>query len=460
MNKIALAAVLVPAFCPIVAEECALVGPGWDVAGIIGTGQSLSVGKGAPDILFQPDPLGNLKLELGGELPWEPPGNHEDPKHFLAPLSEPIRDFGQLYPSAYPLNIFGQTLHGAMAHQISCLVQSEFGRSYASVHSVVGEDGQALVSLDNRADNTLRPWEHPASTRGRAYHASLFEIKTIARLIQGGGKSFGVSAVVLTHGETDFGNKDYGAEVAELQRQYTKDIQNITGQTTTVLLYASQQHSFPLGARSRGHSTLAVWKLGREIPEQIICTGPKYQYDYSDDGIHLSALGYTQLGEKNAQVYTERAVAGRHWKPLEPIAAFRRGSNKVVVKFHVPVPPLRWDVIISPLHHEPGDVAEWSLGRGFELLAFNSIPLKILQVEIIDDGGAVEIETASDVPKSGLNVAYALTSMSNNTKPHSTSRVGFLCDSDPFVGAVSGQAQPNYAVAFELDVEQAPRGRN
>jgi hypothetical protein len=42
------------------------------------------------------------------------------------------------------------------------------------------------------------------------------------------------------------------------------------------------------------------------------------------------------------------------------------------------------------------------------------------------------------------------------TQPGLGHRWGQLRDSDPFVGATSGAAQPNYLVAFELPVPAAP----
>ena len=60
--------------------------------------------------------------------------------------------------------------------------------------------------------------------------------------------------------------------------------------------------------------------------------------------------------------------------------------------------------------------------------------------------------TAADLPASGVFVDYALTTDGPTmTAPFvGTSRWGLLRDSDPFVGAATQAAQPNYAVAFEL----------
>src|SRR5262249_46897568 len=139
----------------------------------------------------------------------------------------------------------------------------------------------------------------------------------------------------------------------------------------------------------------------------FVCTGPKYQYpaNPSNDGVHLSVVGYQLLGEKTAEVYYQRAVLGNDWQPLQPTSAERSG-RVVTVHFHVPVPPLDWDNAIDP----PSPTAlngVWANGRGFELRA-GSTNIAIGSVAI--SGDAVQITAVSDLPATGLTVGYALTS--------------------------------------------------
>jgi hypothetical protein len=69
-------------------------------------------------------------------------------------------------------------------------------------------------------------------------------------------------------------------------------------------------------------------------------------------------------------------------------------------------------------------------------------------VAIVND--TVQITAASAVP-SGAIVGYAATS--DGTALSGVSRRwGKLTDSDRTVGAFTGQAQPNFAVAFEMTV--------
>ena len=87
------------------------------------------------------------------------------------------------------------------------------------------------------------------------------------------------------------------------------------------------------------------WQVGVDHPGDIICVGPKYQYDYSGDSqhIHMSSLEYEKLGEKMAQVYLRagraRATTGSRCSPISGTVS----GNTITVQFHVPVPPLVWD---------------------------------------------------------------------------------------------------------------------
>src|SRR5262245_43769424 len=150
----------------------------WDWTGIVGTGQSLSVGAlGTPTLALQ-QPYGNLKLDLGGAT--VPPFDTTLPSLALAPLTEPLRALGTSYPSAYPANLYGETPHTAMADQITAMAMAQAMHDYVSVHTVVGESGQPLTVIQKNPSNLPT-----TGTSGRAYDATLFEATAIKRLADG-----------------------------------------------------------------------------------------------------------------------------------------------------------------------------------------------------------------------------------------------------------------------------------
>jgi hypothetical protein len=412
----------------------------WDWTGVVGTGQSLAVGQMGTPARATTQPYQNLKMSTGTAA-W--PIDPNDPSFMMVPLTEPIGRPSTAYPSSYPTNIAGETPHASMANEITSLVMGASDAGYVGVHGEFGENGQCLSFLVKGAT--------PMGVNGRAYAATLLETTAMARLALAAGKTYGVGAVIVTHGECDAGNTNYESQLYQLLSDYDTDIAAITGQTQKLQMIVSQQNS----VNDRSAATLAQWRIGADHPADAVCSGPKYQYPYYTDAIHLVTDGYEQLGEKYGQVYFQRVVLGTAWQPLQPTGVERSGQV-ITVHFHVPVAPLVWDAVLPAPNQS---VAAWSAGKGFEVRAGSSA-VTISSVAIAGD--AVQITCASTLPASGVVVGYAMTAAGTTAAQVTdasgtllwtgTVRWGQLRDSDPFVGTMTKKAQPNYAVAFEMPI--------
>ncbi len=403
----------------------------WDWSGIIGTGQSLSVGARGVPVLSTNQPYHNLKLSTD-HLRW--PINPGDTNLTLIPLVEPVGRLARWGPpSSWPVNIYGETPHSAMANEITALVRANANRDFVSVHCAVGEGGQGMIRLKKNAVKQ--------GINGRSYEAAMIATKAITRLAKAAGKTYGVGAIIVTHGETDATNADYESELRQLWSDYNADVRAITGQKQKIQMIVSQQNS----CGDRSASALAEWKIGVDYPADIVCSGPKYQYPYAPDCIHLTADGYRELGEKYGQIYYQRVILKKDWQPLEPVDAERHG-RMITIRYHVPVPPLVWATNFEVPHQFTG---EWTNGKGFEVCSADGKKAAIVSVAI--SGNAVVITCAAD-PGPGARAGYAMIGEKQRmTVPFpGTFRWGLLRDSDPFVGAVTGLAQPNYSVAFEM----------
>jgi hypothetical protein len=413
----------------------------WDWNGVVGTGQSLAVGDHGNPIKARTQPYHNLKLSTG-TAPW--PFDATNPMFAMVPLIEPIGRMAPTYPSSYPTNISGETAHSAMGNQITALVMAASGTDYVNVQGEFGENGQCMTFL--------RKGAMQVGVNGRAYAGTLVETQAITRLAKAANKTYGVGAIIVTHGECDAGNTGYEAALFQLWSDYNTDLSAITGQTQRIQMIVSQQHS----TSDRAASTLAQWKIGVDHPADIVCSGPKYQYPYDPtDHTHMPTDGYEQLGEKYAQVYFERVVLGHPWQPLQPLAATRAG-RVITVQFHVPVPPLVWDTLLpAPNQAVPAKLN----GKGFEVRG----PAGNITISSVAIGGdTVSITCATDLPATGLIVGYAVTAgdaipamvrdSSGTLLWTGPLRWGQLRDSDPFVGTTTKRAQPNYSVAFEMPV--------
>ena len=413
--------------------------PAWDWVGVLGTGQSLAVGghgnAAAMPIGSTTQRFRNLKLSLGSAS--VPPFDPNNAALSMVPLVETLRAIATGYPSPYPRNIYGESFHTAMGDEISTLVMAAQSRDYITAHTAVGEAGQPTSVIQKGATDT--------GSTGRAYAASLFEVAAIARLAKAQSKSYGVGAIVLTHGESDAASTTFEADMVRLWQNYNQDLPPLTGQTTSIPMLLSQQHSEPTGAGSSSIGTLAQWRIGVNRPGDIICTGPKYQYAYVSDNVHLTNPDYERLGEKYGQVFHQRVVLGNPWQPLQPTTVERSG-RVITVRFHVPVPPLAWDTTLAMPHQSAN--TEWAQGRGFEVRAGTT---RIAISGVVIAGDSVQITCATDPPASGVVVSYAHTA-DGTPRPNGTARWGQLRDSDPFVGSLTRVAQPNYCVAFEMNV--------
>lgn len=413
---------------------CVEGGVPWDWIGVVGTGQSLAVGEHGRPLKSKVQPYGNLKLSTG-TLPW--PVDPADPSLVMVPLTEPVGRAAPTYPSAWPENIAGETMHSSMGNQISSLALTMANRDYVSVQGEFGENGQCLVYLRKNPETK--------GVNGRAFQATLVETQAITRLAAAAGKRYGVGAIAIVHGECDAANPSYQSDLVQLWMDYNTDLRAITGQTDGIPMLVSQQNS----TDDRSASTLAQWRIGVEHPGDFVCVGPKYQYP-SDDGTHLTGDGYRQLGEKFGQVFFERVAMGRAWQPLQPLAVARAG-RVISVRFHVPVSPLVWDSVLQPPHQKAA--TEWALGKGFEVRA-GARNVVISSAEIVVATDTVEITVSEDLPATDVTISYALygEAIPRTTPSVGTRRWGLLRDSDPFVGSSTQLAQANYAVAFELPV--------
>ncbi len=396
--------------------------PTWefDWTGIVGTGQSLSVGSQGLPVLSTAPSFNNLKLDDTGADPrFSTAANL-----VLVPLNEPIRPYpfpASYTAGVYPANIRGETPHTAMASQITTLAKEQGMLDLTTLHSVVGSGGKPMAFLRKGGS-------------GNSYERTLYEGQAFKGFATTAAKRFGYGAVTLTHGEADAILPSYEADVLTLASNYDADLRALTGQARPVPLFITQQHSIPRRgeANLRSTSTLAAWTASRAAPGKVVCVGPKYQYGYFTDRVHLDAFGYRRLGIKHGQAFFQHAVLGRPFRPVEPTLVARTG-RVVRVTFFVPSPPLAWDAVLPTPHPEGGH--PWAAGKGFEVEDSNG-QLTIESVAIV--GNAVDITLDAAPTGTDVVVRYAMTQDTNGPAGaragEGDGRMGLLRDSDPLVG--------------------------
>ncbi len=391
----------------------------FDWVGVIGTGQSLSTGYLSGAAVSSTQPFQNKKLIDKGPSP-QYPADGKNAVYELVPLTEPFRGgVGGYGDDQYPNNITGETPNSGTANELSALWLARTGKDYVTLHSAVGWSGHGLAFIDKRGQN---------GTVGRAYPGSLAEARAFTAMAKAAGKTFGYGAVTMTHGESDATNTDYAAGLSRLIDDYNDDLKSITGQTRDVVLLVSQQSTLVGGENG---SAVQVWKAGKDHPARIVCTGPKYQYAYADDALHMPAASYRAIGVKYAEIFDEVVNKGRAWKPVQPKMVSRSGKV-ITVEFDVPSPPLAWDETLAPPHQAAHTT--WAQGRGFEVRSGGG-EVAIAKVELASPT-SVAITLVPDLGATApLTVGYAITQDGSNFQGGRPEGLrGQLRDSDGLVG--------------------------
>ncbi len=307
---------------------------------VVATGQSLSIGAHGTPVLTTTAEGQTLKLydSTGVYDPTQPDAT----TLALVPCVAPLKTGGNESPEI------------AMIGELSSLMNVAGHPKFVVSASSVGVSGAPMVDIN----------------QGTASYANaLYEARAIKNLNPGG--AFSVGFTVLTHGEADAGSTIYLSQLVALQAAFQTDLQAITGQSSIIPMILSQQTTSPGGPPGVGSNTtaLAAWQAAVQNPTLFLCSGPKYQYPYFTDDLHMINTGYVQLGEKYGQVAATYTTQGA-WQPLQPVSVVRVGTTVTVTTNAGtavgPVLPLVFDGSATPPHQSGGLAAAWSNAKGFE----------------------------------------------------------------------------------------------
>lgn len=339
------------------------------VYGIVGTGQSLSVGARAGNAIYAPVPsartashhwmLGGLRDGAGAVTT---PSNWQ-----LAPLADPMR--GAPAATAWPNNVFCQSPHSAIAAALEERIPG-----IQTAHIVVGQSGQPMRGIQKGGD---RP----------SYTGSLAETARMTELFRARGVRFEVLAVVLTHGESDYGSKTYGDELLRLQKDYDEDLRGITGQSATIPLVITQPSAgWPTPAEEASEIPQVMLDAARAHPQELALVGPKTGLAYAPGDYHLAAEGTAALGRQVGEFLAERLLHPQ--TAVEPFAAkqamFSAQSGTTTDVLVALNRPAIVDRSLYGATHSARHTG-WQEGLGFEARAANGAELPITAVDVSGD---------------------------------------------------------------------------
>ena len=321
--------------------------------------------------------------------------------------------------------------HELSVYQMADCLASELGRDTLLCIFCGGKGATPIAGLGR---GTV-PYSRFLSDISRASHQ--------ARLR---GLRFEVPAVCFLQGESDidrYTDTDYFEALRQLSRDLNRDIRAITGQGSDVVVVCYQTNNVTNGSRFdscsvapvEAHVPMAQLLLVRD-DSLFAASSPTYFYTFARERIHLDAASQQLLGRYEARTVLDLVRRRDHRRGLVPVAVHRRGSD-VVVRFHVPRPPLLFDTLsVAPVPC-----------YGFRVVSPDG---QTLSCSAIVAGDSVTIGCCA-VPPSGSHLHYAI-----GGEPYRSGRDrgprGNLRDSDL---SHSGEPLPNWAYQFDLEIPSA-----
>lgn len=263
--------------------------------------------------------------------------------------------------------------------------------------------------------------------------------------------ALGCVAAYTTHGESDHDlgvtRSAYAASLVEWQSDIAAKCGSAARAWGQTPLYLDQMSSWTAALLVEAATSpipMAQYAAAKANPGRVILVGPKYQYSYAGDGVHLVNTASRSMGAKAGQ-----AIAyGPGWAPLWPTSVSRVGAV-IIATFNVPSPPL---VIDTSLVSNPGNY-------GFEYTD-DSSPPAISSVALCSgvntpvsgcsSTSQVAITLASTPTGANKKLRYAYTGAFPANAGPTTGPRGNLRDSDPTTWA--GSNLYNWCVHFEESV--------
>lgn len=409
----------------------------YDYNHILSTGQSNSVGNGSSPPLSNSQPYNNVMFNSGvmtcAACDGQGCRTYENPNSFV-PLKEGDRFF-----SHYTV----ETMSSAMANQITFLYNN-----HVSLVSNSGRSGNVYKCLGKNSCNWF------PQDLYEPFAEALQQVRDAKRIAEDQNKSYAVRAITSVHGESDQNAnifpqsnsngswaaqdviRNYKEALFEWQRDFEKDIKQITGQQENIPLLISQIS----GWNNAKFSFVAQdqYLAQKEGNGKVLLVAPSYFLDFKNDCLHFSNKGTQWIGEYFAKVYERVIIKGEVWKPLMPNSLSYVGGNKFIINFHVPNPPLTFDT---------QRVAEIQ-NYGFELFD-NNQAMQISSVKIV--GNSVEIITSTAPTTQNVIINYAQNQNPGTCIGPNRGARGNLRDNDQTLSKL-GYSLYNWSVLFSEKV--------
>lgn len=249
--------------------------------------------------------------------------------------------------------------------------------------------------------------------------------------------SFIVRAMNVVHGENDYNNASYDANVTQWQSDYETDIKAVTGQAESVMFLISQRASiryYSPTSFNTDQSALKQLAVSLANPKVALVVS-QYIFAFQADNLHLSALSQRRMGEYFAKAYRRVVIEGRDIK-FAPKTVTVIGSS-VVIDFDA-----MFSLQFSTLYcTDPGN-----LGFTYSDSASQTITGVTLT------GPKQVTVTLSGAPAASAILDYAYNNGTADKSGPTEGARGLLCDTDPTLSIYDSAPLFNPCPIFKLNI--------
>ena len=384
------------------------------IVGLWLMGQSLCDGSESLPLVTPTDPgWGNYRFKRGVRT-WVY-GNHGD-----NPEQRPDEQFAFVPLTATKHGGLGETIANGLADHLKAAARSQQIRDNAdlvertftqpqaeSPHYLAAYAGQGgrLIDEISGVDQSTDPRTPSTRQHGGGYYQTSLDDARRARVqAEAMGKDFAIAALIWMQGEANGGSTGgivparwekeltqpagqnwYRDRLIHYRKQWSKDLQTITGQAGEIPMFTYQT----LGPA--GEAQL----MAADRDPNITMVGPHYMVPSAvnsryagkyGDPIHMSADGERWYGEQVGKVVHRVLTEGEAWQSLRPRKAWiTPDRTSVLVDFQVPRPPLVLDQTFLARQ-------QYAMGDGFQSLHGFQIRNATRAVSAIT---AVEVESST-----------------------------------------------------------------
>ena len=194
------------------------------------------------------------------------------------------------------------------------------------------------------------------------YQNFINDIETAYNTAKERGWDFYVPAICWMQGESDI--EDYpGTDYKKLLKKYqvniNDDIKKITQQTNNVRIICYQTNNVSGGKNFLQTNYNCIECNVPQSQLELVrddsafwASGPTYPYDFVRERIHIDSISQQLHGQLVALTALDILRNQKQQRGLLPQEISCK-ENEIIIKFHVPIPPLTWDTlhVMPPTHY-------------------------------------------------------------------------------------------------------------